>query len=119
MDTGTSDVLLQHLSYGFATTYALEWLKKSPWFPLLKQETVTLNRVLSAGVAFLSSVGIVTAMNGHLTWAAGATISFTIPPISVLWGTLVHTVGQYGIQESVYKGLVKPSPPVAPEAPKA
>lgn len=109
METGTQDVLVQHIAYGFMSTYALEWLKKASWFPFLKCDTTNLNRTFSAVAAFLSSVGIVTAMNGHLSWQAGATITLTIPPLSVVWGTLVHTVGQYGIQEATYKGLVRPA----------
>jgi len=107
MDNTSNDILVQHLSYGFMTTYALEWLKSQSWLPLLKQDTDKLNRFMSAGAAFLSSVGIVTAMNGHLSWETGATVTLTLPSLSVLWSTAVHTVGQFGIQEAAYKGLVK------------
>lgn len=116
METGTQDVLIQHIAYGFTGTYALEWLKRSPLFPMLSRDTGRLNRAVSMLVALLSSVGIVTAMNGHLTWDAGATLTLTIPPLSVLWGTVVHTVGQYAIQQGVYEGMVKKSLPAEPQA---
>ena len=111
------DVLTQHIAYGMATSYILEWAKHSPLLPFLRSETDKLNRLVSVIVAFLSTVGIQAAMQGHLSWQAGATITFQIPALSVLWGTVVHTVGQFGIQQATYRGLIKPAAVKLPDPP--
>ena len=95
-----------------ATTYVLELLKTSKWFPLLSQNTDKMNRLISALVAFFSAVGISATMTGHLSFATGATITLGIPSLSVIFDTLLHTVGQLGIQQFTYVGLVKKPQPV-------
>lgn len=104
-----NDIITTHLALGALISYGLQILKNSGWFPWLAEHTTTLNRSLSALAAFLSSVGIVAASTGHLSWETGSTITFTIPSLSVLWQTALSTLGQWVIQEGVYKGLVQPA----------
>jgi len=103
------DVITTHLALGAIISYALQWLKNAKWFPWLAEHTTTLNRLLSAVAAFLSSVGIVAASTGHLSWETGTTITLAIPSLSIIWQTGLNTLGQWVIQEGVYKGLVQPA----------
>ena len=104
------DQVTYHLAFGIITTYVLEWLKKCPWFPLLNTNTDTLNRLFSVLAAFASSVGIVAASTGHLSWETGTTITLTVPSLSIIVDTTIHSIGQWGIQQAVYKGIVQTKP---------
>jgi hypothetical protein len=88
--------------------YALEWAKKQSWLPM-SWNTDTLNRNLSLIVAFLTSCGIVFIASPH-GWMNGGTIQ--IPPMQQILDTLIHAVGQVGMQQGYYHVIVKGvSPP--------
>lgn len=105
------DSLTHHIALGFATSYLLEWLKRAQWFPWVNQHSDLLNRLISVAAAFFSSVGIQAVMTGNLSFETGATITLTLPSLSVITDTLVHTLGQLAIQQATYQGLIqKPKP---------
>ncbi len=93
------------------STYALQWLKQSKLFPWLTVETQTLNRLVGAAIAFLSSVGILVSFDhvaGVLT-VSGLTVA-----------NLLHAgarfLQQWAFQQAAYKGLVAPPMPGAMQA---
>jgi hypothetical protein len=101
------DSLTHHIALGLIASYAIQFLKQSPWCPFLKAESDKLNIFVSWLMAFVSSLGIVASMNGHLSLDSGATITLAIPSLSQIADTLMHTVGQFGIQQGIYQGIVK------------
>ena len=93
------------------STYALQWLKQSKLFPWMTVETQTLNRLVGAAIAFLSSVGILVSFDhvaGVLT-VSGLTVA-----------NLLHAgarfLQQWAFQQAAYKGLVAPPMPGAMQA---
>ena len=93
------------------STYALQWLKQSKFFPWLTVETQTLNRLVGAAIAFLSSVVILVSFDhvaGVLT-VSGLTVA-----------NLLHAgarfLQQWAFQQAAYKGLVAPPMPGAMQA---
>ena len=103
------------VALGVISSYVMEALKNSPWFPWLKQESAAINRWFSLIVAFCSSIGIEAAVTGHLTLETGVTITIAVPSLSSLlsavFHTFLHTASQFGVQEAVYQGLIqRPKP---------
>jgi len=78
----------------------MQWLKKSPLAPWLSQETDNANRLVSAFLAFIASVGITYTYTGGVV-----TITFTL--MTVLTG-LWHWIQQMAFQQFLYHGWVKP-----------
>jgi len=90
----------------------IQYLKTSPLAPWITQETETLNKSLSAALAFITSLGIAYTYSGGIV-----TITFTVATVLAgLW----HFVQQYAMQHFVYHGFIKPKTvQVAASAPAA
>jgi hypothetical protein len=88
------------------STYALQWLKETKFFPWLTTETQALNRAVSLVIAFLASAGILVGFDhtaGVLT-ISGLTAANLLHAAS-------RFVQQWAMQQAAYKGLVMPPRP--------
>jgi len=79
----------------------VQWIKDSPLFPKITQDTTRINQVLGAVLAFFASVGVSWGVTGHV-------VSITFDYIIVLHG-LWHWVQQLALQHFVYHGFLKPT----------
>ena len=120
-----TDTSMQQIGVSVLLVYVLEWLKQSK-LPFITATTDTLNRVISFVVAFLMSCGVVFIANPGGWLNGGGTIQ--VPALLQVVNTLLHTFGQFGLQQTYYHLVVKPTPPPAlvgmalkptPPAPKA
>lgn len=80
----------------------MEWLKKAPWFPLIKDAQGRLNVVISATVAAAAAIGIHVSFDS----ATGVLMVTGLTASTVLhggweWGK------QFFLQEAMYRTLVK------------
>ena len=98
-------LISSQLGVSVGVVYAIQLLKKSPWFPWIAQHTDTLNRAVSMVAAFLTSVGFQFAFTGNLQ--AGGTLVVQVPALSAILSVLLHSLGQVGIQEAFYRVGVK------------
>lgn len=99
------DTLTHQIALAVVVAYVIQWLKDRQWFPLLNADTARLNELCSVLGAFVSSVGIQFALQG--TFDTGWHLALSIPPGPVIWDTVIHTIGQFGIQQAIYHGLIK------------
>jgi hypothetical protein len=90
-------------------SFAIQWLKKSSWFPFLTVETEKFNRWVSVIVAALSGFGI------YATWASG-TLSVTGVTAANVLHALTHGVQQFALQHAAYRTLIAPPLPGAVQA---
>lgn len=105
------DPLAHQIGFAFLIAHGLEWLKRLKWFPLITEDTASLNRWISMLAAAVTSVGVTFATDA--TWASGGTITIHIPSGSVLIEALARFAGQAGLQEMIYsKAIQKPEPSV-------
>ncbi|MGA8223466.1 MAG: hypothetical protein WB780_17595 [Candidatus Acidiferrales bacterium] len=81
----------------------MQWLKNSPWFPLLKKGQVAMNRLVSIIVAGGIAAGIHFTVVGSVT--AGGTFTGTFPSLWVMAIGLEHWAAQYIYQETGYRAL--------------
>src|SRR5215471_13756175 len=92
---------------GFYTPHVLQWLKRQPWFPLMKQGEAALNRATAWAVAVLTSLGI------HWTVQTAADGSGSLmlmwPHLTVL-GVTADILRQYAIQKWSYATTVGDHP---------
>jgi hypothetical protein len=94
----------EQVMWALAMSYALEWLKKQTWFPLLNPNT-TSNMQALAGfiVAACTAAGIHVAVTGSVLDGAG--LSFSITGLTM---DAIKDVGfQWISQQAWYDGLVK------------
>lgn len=108
------DPLAHQIGFSFITAYALEWLKRSKWFPWITVDSTTLNRYIGMLSAAATSIGLTFAADG--TWAAGGVITIHVPPASVLLEALARFAGQAGLQHAIYEKLIRPTAPVFDQA---
>jgi len=103
---------ISHGTMSIVVVSAIQWAKQSPLAPWINKETTTLNKYISAILAFLTSIGIAYTYNSGVV-----TITFTVA--AVLHG-LWHFIQQYAMQHFVYHGFIKPTTvQVAQSAPVA
>jgi hypothetical protein len=107
----TDTALSDQIPLALLSTYALQFVKNSRWFPWLTVESQKLNRIAGVVIAFATSLGIL--MN--FDHAAG------ILTISGLTGAnLLHAgarfIQQYAFQQVAYKTVVAPPLPGALQA---
>jgi len=103
--------LSAQITVAVVSTYALQLLKQSRFFPWLTVESQTLNRIAGSVIAFLTSVGILVTFNhaaGILT-ISGLTVANLLHAGS-------HFVEQWAMQQVAYKGIVAPPMPGAMQA---
>jgi len=97
------DLLLQITSNGTTAIMIVafvQWLKESPWFPAINQESTKINQLLGAALAAVASLGISYSVSGRIV-----TIAFDY--VVVLHG-LWHYAQQLAMQHFVYHGFLKP-----------
>jgi hypothetical protein len=103
--------LATQASVAVLVSYALQWIKQSKWFPFITTETQTLNRWISAVVAFASGLGI------FFTWNHTAG-TLTIAGLTA--ANLLHAgtgmIQQWLFQHAAYRTLVAPPLPGAVQA---
>lgn len=107
VDTAISN----QIPLALVSTWAIQWIKKSNWFPWLTVETQKLNYVVGGVVAFLSTVGILC----NFDHAAGV---LTITGLTA--ANLTHVAArffqQWAYQQASYKLVVAPPMPGAMQA---
>jgi hypothetical protein len=97
-----NDLFGSQIGAAGVAVYIIEWLKAQPRLKWITASTDRLNRLLSALLAALATVGIQTQFDpasGTLTITGLSLASI----LSLLWSWLV----QFVLQELVYKGAVK------------
>ena len=98
-------ILANQIGVSALMVYALEAVKKAPWFPWITAHTDNLNRVIAFTVAFLTSIGFSINISGN--WQTGGTLLVSLPSAGVLISVLMHSMTQAGIQEAFYQTVVK------------
>ena len=86
------------------STWLIEKLKGSKWFPLASEGAERLNKIFAAAVAALATAGIMMSAG----WDAAAhTFTFTVANLdtSNVATFLYHGVGQYIYMKFAYKGM--------------
>lgn len=103
--------LSEQIPLAVISTYALQWLKQTRFFPWLTVESQTFNRIAGVVIAFFGSVGVLTSFDhtaGVLT-ISGLTLA-----------NLTHAsarfIQQWAMQQASYKMIVAPPMPGAMQA---
>lgn len=98
-------------SLAVVVSFAMQWLKKSPWFPWISVKTENLNRGISMAIAFLSGFGI------FFTWDHAAS-ALTISGLTAahLYHAAARGVEQWIFQQTAYRTVVAPPLPGAVQA---
>lgn len=114
-----ANVLLTTMTVSGITVAAINWLKKSKYFPWITKEKIWLLRVMSAAAATASGVGITHIWNpaDHSILIAGLTAAN-------LWAFGWAIVKQFTANELVFQTTKPSSAPVvvqavAPASPEA
>jgi hypothetical protein len=97
------DLLGHQVQIAIILPYVLEWLKSKPWFPLIRANSLWLNRI-TAGVAALVTAGVL-----HYNFAADGSFTFSgniYTMAHVMWAAST----QYAMQHFVYKTAIAPPP---------
>jgi hypothetical protein len=100
-------ILGQQVGAAALIVYIIQFLKYSPWASWYTAHSGTLNRWTSVVLAFVSSAGILWAMNGNVL--EGGTLTITFPPLVQIINAVLHGFGQVAIQEGIYQATVKPT----------
>jgi hypothetical protein len=111
-----SNVLLTSFTISGITVAAINWLKRSKYFPWITKEKVWLLRVLSAVVATASSVGIT-----HVWNSTDHSILISNLTVATLWAFAWALTKQFTMNETIFQATKPTSNPavveaVAPEA---
>jgi hypothetical protein len=106
-DTALSD----QIPLALISTYALQWLKASKFFPWLTMETQTLNRIVGIAIAFLTSVGVLVSFD-HV---AGV-LTVTGLTLANLGHAVIRFGQQWTFQQASYRLVVAPAMPGAMQA---
>ena len=93
--------LSAHLTTGAVIVYGIEWLKKSPWFSRITPETKVLNRIVSAVLAAIASVGISWQYDAHLGQLVITGLTWSTVAVSA-WEFLK----QFVMQQLVFDGVI-------------
>ena len=93
--------LALHAKLVLAVPYLIEALKKTPLCPWLTAETKQLNRLLSAGLALISTLGISYAFDS----SAGQLIISGLTVSGVFHG-LIEWVGQFAAQQFIFDSAI-------------
>jgi hypothetical protein len=106
----SSNVAITQFGAAAAITYAIQFLKKSRWFPLIKEGQVIGTRVWSLLAATLTQVGINYSWNAN----ANGTHNLIIENISLaaVMYAIWHVFCSYALQETIYQAAI--NKPVAP-----
>lgn len=104
-----SSQLSTQATIAVAASFALQWLKKSPWFPWLTVETQALNRWVAMVIAAATGFGI------YVTWSSG-TLNITGLTVANLWHAATRCVEQWTFQHAAYRTLIAPPLPGAVQA---
>jgi hypothetical protein len=87
-------------------SYLLEYLKNSPFFPILSHLTSSRGKAVIGGIAaFITTVGIHYAFDYHPD--SNSTITIIIPSMPELLHSLVDFAKQWGMQQFCYDTAVK------------
>ena len=106
------NILFSHLTSAAIFAYALQLLQRSEKLPWVTQHTAWVNIGLRALFSLAANLGISWVWNGHLDWTAGASVTITIPALTVLAHGVYHLVGQFGLQHGFLKVLnITDAPP--------
>lgn len=103
--------LTEQVTLAVITTYAIQLVKKSKWFPWLTVETQKANRIVGVIVAFGASIGVVATFD-H---TAGV-LTITGLTLAGLGHGLARFVQQWVFQQVAYKTVVAPPMPGALQA---
>jgi len=98
------DSITHHLALAGIITYLIQFLKRSN-FPWVTENSDRINKTISILAAFISSIGVQAAITG--TVDTGWHITASTPSGWAMMETIMHTMGQWVIQQSVYHGIVK------------
>lgn len=103
-----NDSLLAHqVGMAFAASCLIEFLKRSkcPWF---NEHSDQLNRLASLLLAALTAIGLTVKLSGSLH--TGGVLTVTFPSLDQMTEATLHFLGQIGIQEAFYRGVLKRTP---------
>jgi hypothetical protein len=106
-----ANVLLTSFTISGITVAALNWLKRSKYFPWITKEKVWLLRILSAVAATASGVGITHVWNSadHSILIAGLTATN-------LWAFAWAVTKQFTMNETIFQATKPTSNPAVVEA---
>lgn len=91
------------------SVFALQWLKKQKWFPVLKEDgTRVLNRIAAFVTSFCAAAGITYAFAPSLN--GGHTLTINIPSLASVGVFLWAWAKQFCIQEWVYQSSANRKP---------
>ena len=97
------DPLSWQLTLAAVSTYLVQYLKRSTWFPVYASSSVMAQRVVSAFVAACAAVGI------HMQFDSTAgTLAVTGLTVATIWHLGGQVMQQYVFQHVMYVGAVKP-----------
>lgn len=99
------DEILSQFTASAMTAYAIEWLKRSQYFPFITAETKTVNRVLSAIGAALTAFGIHTAIEGSS--GAGWHVTIAIPSTVLLLHAVWDWAKAFVLNQAVFDGVIQ------------
>ena len=91
------------------TIMGIEVLKRAGWFPWLDRHSDATNRIVSWVLALASSAGLKFASSGSI--GEGGVITIAFPAMGEIVDGVLHFAGQGGLQEGLYRALVKPMQP--------
>ncbi|MGA8224003.1 MAG: hypothetical protein WB780_20305 [Candidatus Acidiferrales bacterium] len=110
----TADNLQSELVFAYASSWAIQLLKTSKWFPILTTETQRLNKVASALIAIMGSAGII--ITSQHVGAGAWTLSITGLTLANVYHVAGHAIRIYMLQKASYKGLIPKAPPTTGNA---
>lgn len=107
MEDSVSTVKMQ-VVFAYITVYALKFLRNSPWFPLLRDNAVKMNKFVSLFAAFLVSQGISYTFNIATVDEASRVlnIAITFPTTVALMQGMWGWASQYVFQQGAYKWFI-------------
>lgn len=96
------DIFSNQLVIAAVSSWLMEKLKDSKYFPLITTETERLNKLFAATVAALATAGILVTTNWDGSTFTFSIANLTLPTVGAfLW----HWVGQYVYMKFAYKGM--------------
>lgn len=99
----TITILGQQIPVALVLLYVQNWMKRQAWMPWITYETSRVNNIVAIVLSGLATIGIHVAHTGTLS--AGSTITFTLPPLSVLVVSLWHWIQQYVLTKTAHSAL--------------
>lgn len=89
-----------------AISYALEYLKHNPYFPLLRElDTVKWKKFIGFCAAFATTIGIHYAFDYNAT--GNGVITIVLPTYIELLHDVADLLKQWAFQQAAYDGFVK------------